>query len=100
MSNNFKIAIGSFLGGFILGLIIVLALPNKQPQQTTTEVEHYIFDQSVSKVDSFIGLQIASQKTIDSLKKVKNEKVIIYKPLVRTIVTDSVRSNNVSRFIK
>lgn len=100
MSNNFKIAIGSFLGGFILGLIIVLALPNKQPQQTTTEVERYIINESEGKVDSLIKLSIASKKTIDSLKNIKHEKSTNYKPLERTVITDSSKSKNVLRFLK
>lgn len=100
MSNNFKIAIGSFLGGFLLGLSIILLMPKKEPNVQTIEVERYIIKESEGKVDSLIKLSIASKKMIDSLKNIKHEKSTNYKPLERVIINDSIRSKNVSRFFK
>lgn len=100
MNNNFKIAIGSFLGGFILGLIVIFALPKKEPQKQIIEVEKYIIEQSEKRYDSLSILLIKSNKKADSLKSIINEKTNNYKPLERTVITDSIRTNNVSRFIK
>lgn len=100
MNNTIKIAIASFLVGFILGLIVIFALPKKEPQKQIIEVEKYIIEQSEKRYDSLQIQLDYSQKKIDSLKKVKHEKVIIYKPLERVIINDSMRTNNVSRFFK
>jgi len=100
MNNTIKIAIASFLVGFILGLIVIFALPKKEPQKQIIEVEKYIIEQSEKRYDSLQILLIKSNKKTDSLKSIINEKTNSYKPLERIIINDSIRTNNVSRFFK
>jgi len=101
MNNYYKVGLVSFGVGFILGVFTcILATPKTLPKVETVEVEKYIIKESQITIDSLVKVGIAKDKTIDSLTKKRNEKVTNYKPLERVIITDSIRTKNLSRFIK
>lgn len=101
MNNNIKIGIGTFIVGFLLGVLTCyLTTPKNVPIPQIIEVEKYKIKEAQTIIDSLKVVGIARDKTIDSLKNIRNEKITNHKPLQRTVITDSTRSINLLRFIK
>lgn len=101
MNNYYKVAIGFFLGGFLVCFLVFnFTTPKQLPKVETVEVEKYIIKESQITIDSLVKVGIIRDKIIDSLKNKKHEKVTTYKPLERVIINDSIRTKNVSRFLK
>lgn len=88
----------AFALGYIVCYFAELGAPVQPTKLQTVEVEQYVIEQSKQREDSIINLLTDYKKTIDSLNKVKHEKITDYKPLPRPIVTDSSRKRNIARF--
>jgi len=101
MNNYYKVGIVSFIGGFLIGLLTCyLTTPKSVPIPQIIEVEKYKIKEAQTIIDSLKVVGIARDKTIDSLKKIRHEKIINHKPLERVIINDSIRTKNLLRFIK
>ena len=100
MSNNIKIAIASFLGGFLLGVFITTVYihyttPHKV-DYVNTEVDEYKYKEIVKELEA-LKAQKKEYKTKDSII-IKTINEIKYVPLPRPVVTDSLSRANIKRF--
>jgi hypothetical protein len=91
-----------------LGLVVVIAviglialMPKvKHFKAISTTGPQTNINNSIVIVDSLNELVNQQSKKIDSLEKKRNEKIIVYKPLIRQPITDSIRQVNILRFFK